>query len=567
MALRPIGGTAEAAGAGELFTAPLPEETTTQEAAVASEADTLRGEQRFVGAVRARGLQSQLAAQEAQTSQQTQEPSVEFRVEVPQNGDARAMRDAILKGPPFYYTDADISALEQSGPGEEFYISASAHPERWATPAEVKSFPVSGGLTTIPVRESLVQSLVAFRARRRVEQATAGITDAALRRQVSEQLFAVLTGRGDQGVRDAFALSELAKGDTSGSGAVTEAIRKAADDPAGRQNAALQFALARASASEVFARRGKFYGPFDDANDFAEARTRALEAVRLAGGLDPSTGRERPGAVVNRQQAAALNMQASLLFRQLGDEYDATQREMIARFYESDDQERRAAATDTLNLWPTIPRWKPPADGRNYVRPTTEEEKRLREFDAEFRASQEEEPTGSGDEGLEKAKNARRTQESRIMNPGTRQRSVEAPVDEGQVYVGRTATDSERARNGELFTRRTGTVRQVNEEGVARGAAVAGAVDLVNTGLAYYTLYRKTQELERYQAERVPLEAAANRATSYPVPPRPERVEQIESALRQRLAATTDAQEKARLEEALRFIPTMREASRAFWNR
>jgi hypothetical protein len=165
-------------------------------------------------------------------------------------------------------------------------------------------------------------------------------------------------------------------------------------------------------------------------------------ALRPIGGTTGAAGAGElftaplPEETTSTQEEEALNMQASLLFRQLGDEYNATQREMIARFYESDDQERRAASTDTLNLSPTIPRWKPSADSRKYVRPTTEEEKRLREFDEEFRASQEEAPAGSGDEALEKANNARRAQEARIMNPGTRQRSVEAPVDKTRAAGG-----------------------------------------------------------------------------------------------------------------------------------
>lgn len=548
MTLKPIGGPAEAFGAGELLLTPIEEAITTQETSPVPGAETLRGEQRLVGDLQARRLQSQLAPQGVET-QTPQEPVVEFRVAVPANGDARAMRDAILKGPPLFYTDADILALEQSGPGEEFYIYYGENRDRWATPAEVKKFPVRDGQTTIPVRESLVQNLVAFRARRRIEQATAGISDPALRRQVSEQLLAALTApKASSRVDAAISLSGLANGNAS----VSSALRLLAEDPAGRQSAALQLALGRAGVQEVQTRRAGVYGPFNDEADFAEARTRLLDAVRLAGG----------GATVNREEAALVNRYASFALREMGDEAGAADREMIARFYEADEQERRVAS---LTEWSSIPRWKPAPDGVNSIRPVTAEEQQLRDFDEAFRASQEGPP--SRDPALEKAKDIKRQQEARIMNPGTMQRRVESSEDNGEVYTGRMTTDRKREVNGQQFKLRTYTEQQVNPGGATRGQAAAGAVDLINTGLTYYTLYRKTQELERYQAERVPLAAAANRATRYPVPPRPEKVDEIESALRQSLAATKDAGEKARLEETLRFIPTMREASRAFWNR
>jgi hypothetical protein len=552
MSLKPIGGPNAGFGAGELSLTPGVEQTTTTtlETSLVPEAETLRGEQRLVGDLQARRLQSQLAPQGVETQTQG-ERVVEFRVPVPKSGDAREMRNAILKGPPFHYTDADILALEQSGAGEEFYISTQGNPERWATPAEVKNFSVTDGQTTIPVRESLVNSLVAFRARRRIEQATTGISDPALRRQVSEQLLTTLTGRdAAPRVGAAVNLSGLAAQDA----AVSRALRLLAEDPAGRQSAALQLALGRRGVADELSRRAKFYGPYNDEADFADARTRLLDAVRLAGG---------DGAAVNREEAALVNRYASFAFREMGDGYNAAQREMVSRFYEADEQERRVAS---LTEWSTIPRWKPAPDGMNSVRPVTAEEERLRDFDDAFRASQQGPP--SRDAALEKAKDIKRQQQAAIMNPGTRQRRVESSEDNGEVYVSRETTESQRQRNVELFRRRTGTMQpMVNPGGVRQGQSVAGAVDLVNTGLTYYTLYRKTQELERYQAERVPLAAAANRATRYPVPPRPEKVDEIETALRQQLAVTRDAQEHARLEETLRFIPTMREASRAFWNR
>lgn len=561
MALKPIGGAPESseAAAGDLSPAP-PDEASAgaaRESPAAPGADTLRGEQRLVGELQSRRLRSRLATRAAETRPRNVEPAVEFRVEVPADGDARAMRDRILKGPPFHFTDADILALERSGPGEEFYIHAGADRDRWATPAEVKGFPARGGETTIPVRESLVRDLVAFRARRLAEQAAAGVRYPALRRKVAEQLFAVLTGRGSERLRAGIDLAALADAQPAGVDAVTNAIRAAADDPAGRENAALQLALARASLSDVLARRAAFFGPFNGDADFAESRARALEAARLAGGLDPATGLGRPGAAVDRQEAALLNTFAAQVLAQAGDDDNAALREMIGRFYESDEAERRAAS---LTTHATVSRWKPASDGTHAPRAVTREERRLREFDDYNAATGL--TTRARDPASGEADDARR----RLMNEGAPRQGVAPTEDGGEVYTGATPADSEREEGGEVLQRRVYAEQQAPPRGVGRGAGAGGAADLVNMGLDYYTLCRETQELARQQAERAPHQAAADGVTRYPVPPRPEEVGRIADALREARGSEADAQRGARLEEALRFIPTMTEASCAFWN-
>ncbi|MET0646051.1 MAG: hypothetical protein ABW208_05470 [Pyrinomonadaceae bacterium] len=72
MALNPIGGPS-AAGADGLFPAPSAEETTaaTQDSPDVPGADTLRGEQRFVGELQSQRLQAQFAPQGAETQTQT----------------------------------------------------------------------------------------------------------------------------------------------------------------------------------------------------------------------------------------------------------------------------------------------------------------------------------------------------------------------------------------------------------------------------------------------------------------------------------------------------------------
>lgn len=52
---------------------------------------------------------------------------------------------------------------------------------------------------------------------------------------------------------------------------------------------------------------------------------------------------------------------------------------------------------------------------------------------------------------------------------------------------------------------------------------------------------------------------------TYPVPPKPEEVARMTAELERGRAAVSDAKLKARVEESLKYMPFMMEASRAFW--
>ena len=516
---------------------------------LAPDAEARRGAQQFTNQMTARHFQARMVAPEASLSNaatplaRTQDGgapgTIEFVVPVPADADPRQMRDWILRER-LHYTPEDIRALEGLTPGEEFYITVQGHNERWATPDEVKRFPVEGGAARVPVRAETVRQLQEFRARRVIERAIGNIGDRALRAQVSEQLLAATTAPGAVRVGAASKLSELARAGAPEAEGVRRAVLAAADDAAGRENAALQLAAARVEVERGLAECARAQGPRDGGSQLEAGKARLQRALRLAGGLDPATGERLSGAPVDRDVAAQVNREASYLYRAAGDEAQANRHEMLSRFYSLSEAEQAGAYVGG-----EIPRWAQTPAGMNAMRATTPEERQLREFDRDHEAGRVPAPP-SRDEALGKAQNVKRIDGS-IVDGGTRQARVIAREDRGEVY--------------------TGTGQQVSPQGVERAGRVAGGVDLVNTGLTYYALYRKTQELKRHNAERAPLVAAAEASTRYPVPPRPEELGRIAAAMERARANAGDAQARARIEEALRYMPELMEASRAFWNK
>ncbi|HEX8475560.1 MAG TPA: hypothetical protein VF666_16145 [Pyrinomonadaceae bacterium] len=135
-----------------------------------SDAAARRGAQQFDGALTAYRLQTLFATQDAPSvvavqNTQTQEPTLAFKVKVPASGDARELRDTLLRDY-FNFTDADIAEFDRQTVGRGLWINDSRYPERWATADEVKSWKTEDGQTTITMREGLVRDIRAFRERR-----------------------------------------------------------------------------------------------------------------------------------------------------------------------------------------------------------------------------------------------------------------------------------------------------------------------------------------------------------------------------------------------------------------
>ena len=134
-----------------------------------------RGRLQSEGALTQWRLRNQLtpfAPPQAAAPQQAapQEQVFAYKVTVPASGDARAMRDALLRDY-FNFNDADIAEFDRVTNGAGFRVEDSAHPGRWATAEEVRSWKAENGQTTITVRESLARDVRAFREGRADAQA------------------------------------------------------------------------------------------------------------------------------------------------------------------------------------------------------------------------------------------------------------------------------------------------------------------------------------------------------------------------------------------------------------
>lgn len=143
---------------------------------------TKRGDLIFSGVLRAYQLQKQYTATQntptnvAPVKQETPpETNLVFKVKVPDSGDPREIRDTILREQ-FNYTDADIVEFDRQTDNKGFWVDDTRHPERWATPDEVKSWKIEDGQTTITMSESLVRDLRTFRENR-VESAPVATGD------------------------------------------------------------------------------------------------------------------------------------------------------------------------------------------------------------------------------------------------------------------------------------------------------------------------------------------------------------------------------------------------------
>lgn len=472
----------------------------------------------------------------ASSSQQTDEGTeIPFTVKMPASHDAREIRNEILREH-FHYTDEDIAALDAQG-SNVFYIQDLAHPGSEAKREYVKQWGVDqSGNVTIPVNSKMVEQLRRFRAQRMVGSAVANISDPALREQVANNLFDVLTKTGDERAGAAAKLNELAQSSSPDASRVLEATRTIANQPEGRENPDLRLALASMNTRRFQAT----YGPFTDeyiAARKAEIQGDVMAAVNLAEGRDAVTGQTRTGVTVDRNEAARINREAARIFAENGDTAQAQVRERIARFYEVDEQERTQAGTLPGSM---IDRWKRPTNGMNMVVPVTREEQELREAQA---------------------------REGEIEGP-------EPDMTHDPNELARNETSAEKVKVRNVWRKRQGRMQQVqeydysnypvNERGIRNGEAVGGAVILFNEVMEYARIWRSAGEAAQRLAEMDRLERRARESTHYYVPPKPEDLPRLRADMERQFGASANPQARQVVNEVMR---QTEEASHAYWGR
>ncbi|MBA3711416.1 MAG: hypothetical protein H0W76_03090 [Pyrinomonadaceae bacterium] len=221
---------------------------------------------------------------------------------LPAAGDARTIRNTILREH-FNYTRSDITALDHTPNAPDFYIADRRHPQRAATPEEVKEWHRlvrKDGTIEIPVATSKAKELREFRqmnaaaTERAVQLATSNITDPAARQAARSDLLKLLSDNGHERVSAAARLSELARLNKPEAAGILKATWAMTEHPSYAKNPSLRLTLARIEMDQI---RGKS-GPGLD----LRAKELAGEALKLAGGYDPVSNRRRRDLSVDKSE-------------------------------------------------------------------------------------------------------------------------------------------------------------------------------------------------------------------------------------------------------------------------
>ncbi len=441
-----------------------------------------------------------------QTQEQDATPKITYRFTPPSSHDPLEVRNTLLREQ-FGYTDEEIKALDtQPGsPGLRLFYDRE-HPERQLTREDVDRLVASDGTVAFAIPAAHVARLHEF-------------ISARVHRETDANLDKLINGTPTERVQAALNLEQTARiNSPEGERGLSETRRLIAQ-PANANNAALRLALAQMSRDRAAA----FIGPQNPEQQYAEARSLTQEAVSLTNGRD-------------RTEAALVNRQAAQLYRSIGDEVQAQQRERIARFYEVDEKERSTYAVENM----LIPRWKPDPNGNPMMRATTEAETEQRQ--AEMLESEMEEPKVD----MTHDPNELERNEARAEKVGTRT----------------------------VWRKSQGKVRQVtevdysnypvNERGISNGEAVGGLPIIINEALEYVHIWRSAGDAARKLNERERLERNVTESTNYRVPPRPEDLPRLRADLERQLGASNNPQARQAITVVMR---QTEEASHAYWGR
>ena len=436
----------------------------------------------------------------------------------------------------FNYTRSDITALDHTPNAPDFYIADRRHPQRAATPEEVKEWHRlvrKDGTIEIPVATSKAKELREFRqmnaaaTERAVQLATSNITDPAARQAARSDLLKLLSDNGHERVSAAARLSELARLNKPEAASILKATWAMTEHPSYAKNPSLRLTLARIEMDQI---RGKS-GPGLD----LRAKELAGEALKLAGGYDPVSNQRRHDLSVDKSEAALINRYAAQIFREAGDEPQAAWSDRLARFYEVGDTERATAFEDKLIE----------STPGTHMRATTPYEQQIHR---RIMVIQE--------------------QKEQLLNVKSRElvdynlHDAPAAAPQNTLYGEEYRTKLRRGEN--IPRQQQRETFKFNQNGVERGASLVASVDLVNKVGQYALMWRNTREIPKLDGELQQLERQLTAHNYYRVPPRPENLPKLEAELRRVFVPKEGQPTEAAIRVVMR---RMEEASDAFWSK
>ena len=414
---------------------------------------------------------------------------------------------------------------------------------------QIGTYPVK---LTVGNQFSMINDLQDLRA---IDASTASIGNPQLRSEVSNNFRQLTAGSSAERLSAAQNLMNLGAQGKPEAAKIYLALKNLTEKGEATRNAPLQMAELRMDAERGMLMTGH--------NDNKDARTesytaRALELVKIVEADDvPNNGTGASGKA-NRAEALWVNRQAAVLLNQIGNKTEGRFREMIGRFYEVEDKDRNSAE---VVFGKKISRWQ--ISDQPSMRSTTGEETALKVFRAENGEAQQ----GIKDlsEDPQKREFSRKDKLTVNNNGEVEQKPETTFQQEGSVKLQGEVDNEYRRTVGKgnvlatdrPYSRTPFESEEMNNQGVTRANGVAGGVAVIDeinkwTPLLADLYYGKTAQKI---AKREGLEKAADSATHFPVPPKPEELPRLRVAFEQQFGKQKAALMMARLEEA----------SNAFW--
>jgi hypothetical protein len=444
-------------------------------------------------------------------------PDLVVTVRIPPNPTQDQVRDAILRGPAFGFQDSDLATFHQAlakNP-DLFFLAPDKAPKDHATSKQIDSWAnVTTRLANIPISGAVVATLEAMKAGRATGaiDGVLALAEPELRATLRPLLLALLGPGG--GARNAAASNLANLIEVGENGKPIAAILGAlgakgyATDP---MVAALR-GLANAKSAETPA---GFVGPTVRPGILDEQRAAAAEQDANLAKTDLRTQRESGG--VDRAESATVYDLTSRLYEKTGNVGAANQAAMMSRMFAVDDNERAEVTRQRKTSIDVVP------PGTRAMVATSETSQEIGEV---------------------------REEREKLLQQWEREAGItEVPE-----------TPPSLEAQSERFALSDGTV--IAERGGGYNLA-SGIIALLVLVLRYKTANDRTNIMARLRDREAKLTRKAWIESHFPVPPRPEKLEELAHQLDKVAGRGGPYAAKAREDAAS--TREYLEVSRAFW--
>lgn len=260
---------------------------------------------------------------------------------------SKQIRDDILRGE-FGYTDAGVAAFNAQYPNS-WVIEDNKYPNKWATDEQIKNAKVEAdGLIAIVLEEPWVKAVQDFLTQRASFEAfKVGlfITDADVRKQITDILEAILSSAGDKRITALDNLMIAISGSPTAREEIFRALSFLANESGYKNNPFLLIAMARA---RIYKSDMLAWG------SAATEQTLIFNATKSANENLLWNRSQSALSKISKTEAARINHWASSLYNESGAQDKAIQREWIERYLTISDEERA-----TLNIGDVIEFYAP----------------------------------------------------------------------------------------------------------------------------------------------------------------------------------------------------------------